>query len=69
LTSVLGYELETAIECLQSEGYRVKTLEVSSKKGVIGDQKRVIRQLNAEGEDGTIVLAFSVFRTECDREI
>ena len=63
MISVLGYELERAVELLESAGYSVTCTETRSRKGVDGSEKRVIRQRIA---DGQAELVWAVFKTECE---
>ena len=44
MISVLGYELGRAKELLEAEGYSVRCVETRSRKGLNGNEKRVIRQ-------------------------
>jgi hypothetical protein len=62
LTSVLGFELEHAVRLLENGGFTVSCVEYSSKKGVKGNEKRVIRQRVAE--KGNVELVYSIFKTD-----
>ena len=63
MTDVRGFELRKAEDILRSEGYKVVSCEVRSKKGVPdGDEKRVIRVRLVESEN-TVYLAYSIFKT------
>ncbi len=64
MTDVLGYELNTAMEILAREGYDVACAQVSSRKGVAGNQKRVVR-VRPAGES-IIELTYAVFKTDVD---
>lgn len=64
MTDVRGLSLEEALSILESEGYKVVLSEVRSKKGVPdGNDKKVIR-VRPAGSDGTVCLAYSVFKTK-----
>lgn len=69
MISVLGYALDTAVKALQGEGFSVQCMEVRSKKGVEGQESRVVRQLltgEADLEGKPIVaLTYAVFQTDC----
>ena len=43
MRNVEGLELSAAINALEADGIQVTTLEVSSRKGVDGDERRVVR--------------------------
>ncbi len=64
MTNVLGYELDNAVEILENEGYDLNLVMVSSKKGLNGNEKRVIRQKKVES--GAIELSYSVFKTDSE---
>jgi hypothetical protein len=55
-------ELENAVRLLESSGFVVNCIEYSSKKGVKGNEKRVIRQRVTE--KGQIELIYSIFKTD-----
>ena len=61
MRSVLGLDLETAQARLQTEGKPVRLVEVRSKKGPKGADRRVIKATETDEE---IVLFWSAFRTE-----
>ena len=67
MTDVRGYRLERAEDILRSEGFKIVSQQVSSKKGVAdGNDKRVIRVRMVESEN-TVYLAYSIFKTAVDR--
>lgn len=41
---MLGLDVESAVKMLKTEGYNVELVELSSRKGVDGNEVRVIRQ-------------------------
>ena len=61
MTNVLGLDLETAETLLRTEGKPVRLIEVRSKKGGKGSDRRVIKTTETEGET---VVYWSAFRTE-----
>ena len=61
MTSVLGLDVATAEKLLKAEGKPVRFVEVRSKKGGKGDDRRVIKTTETETE--TIVY-WSAFKTE-----
>ena len=61
MSSVLGLDLETAQARLSAEGKPLRLVEVRSKKGGKGDDRRVIKTTETETE--TIVY-WSAFKTE-----
>ncbi|MBR2644737.1 MAG: hypothetical protein IKD54_05550, partial [Clostridia bacterium] len=61
MRSVLGLDLDTAAALLQAEGKPVRLVEVRSKKGPKGADRRVIKTTETDAE---IVLYWSAFRTE-----
>ena len=61
MTNVLGLALETAEALLKAEGKSFRLVEVRSKKGGKGDDRRVIKTTETETE--TIVY-WSAFKTE-----
>ena len=63
MTNVLGLDLETAEAVLKAEGKPIRLVEVRSKKGGKGDDRRVIKTTETESE--TIVF-WSAFKTEVD---
>lgn len=70
MTDTVGLELSEALRRLEAEGIECVTVEVSSRKGVRGNEARVIRQRAIKSnETGSIVkaeLCFSVFKTDVD---
>lgn len=60
---MLGLDLETALKQLETEGKPVRLVEVRSKKGAKGDDRRVIKTVETDAE--TIVY-WSAFKTEID---
>lgn len=62
MKNVLGIELHHAEELLRAEGESVQTLEVRSRKGVNGNEARVVRQ--CVRDDGTVVLTYAIFKTD-----
>jgi len=63
LTAVLGYELERARALLEAEGYSVSCVETRSRKGIEGNEARVVRQREA---NGAVELTYSIFKTDCE---
>ena len=61
--TVLGYELGRAKELLEAEGYSVRCVETRSRKGLNGNEKRVIRQ-RADGD--AVELIWALFKTDCE---
>ena len=61
MRNVEGLELSAAIEALEADGICVSTIEVSSRKGVDGDERRVERAKQT-GENSA-ELTFAVFKT------
>lgn len=62
MISVLGREVEDAASRLKLLGKTVRMVPVKSRKGVLGNEKRVIRQ--REMDDHTVELVYAVFKTE-----
>ncbi len=62
LYSVLGMELGLARERLEAEGYKVKCCELRSRKGINGDNERVIRV--RECGENSVELCWSLFKTD-----
>lgn len=60
MTDVLGLPLDRATDLTSAQGKSVRLVEVRSKKGGKGDDRRVIR---CTEEDGTTVLYWSAFQT------
>lgn len=61
MSPVLGYELSRAENLLRAEGFHVISVEVRSRKGLCGNEARVVRQ-RLEGE--TVILTYAVFKTD-----
>lgn len=59
--AVLGMELSKAKAYLADRGYRVTEKEVRSKKGVPGNQARVIRVRETAAD--SVELCYAVFKT------
>ena len=64
MTNCLGFELEYAKKVLADEGFLVLLREVRSKKGVDGDECRVIRQTMTD--ESTVELCYSRIKTAPD---
>ncbi len=60
--SVLGMELQLACARLEDEGYRVQTQELRSRKGLAGNEARVIRVRMLA--DDCVELCWSLFKTD-----
>ena len=63
MTNVLGLDLETAEALLRANGKPVRLVEVRSKKGGKGFDRRVIKTTRTESET---VVFWSAFQTEID---
>ena len=63
MTNVLGLDLQTAETLLKAEGKPPRFVEVRSKKGAKGDDRRVIKTTETDTET---VVYWSAFRTEVD---
>ena len=63
MTNVLGLDLETAEALLKAEGKPFRLVEVRSKKGGKGDDRRVIKTTETDAET---VVYWSAFKTEVD---
>lgn len=61
---VLGMELERARAELTRAGREVTCAQTSSKKGVAGNEARVVRQREIPG--GKTELLYAIFKTDCD---
>lgn len=59
--NVLGLDLDTAEALLRASGKPVRLVEVRSKKGGRGDDRRVIKTTETETET---VVCWSAFKTE-----
>ena len=64
MTCVLGWELSRACAALEAEGVAVLCVAVSSRKGVKGNESRVIRQRQTGAAE--VELAYSVFKTDLE---
>lgn len=65
--SVLGLELSSAIDRLEQAANRVTAQEeVRSRKGLEGDEKRVVRQKFVQ--TGCVELTYALFRTRLIEE-
>lgn len=62
MTDVLGWELQRACAQLQQEGFTVCCVCVMSRKGMKGNEARIVRQ-RRKGET-EVELAYSVFKTD-----
>ena len=62
MISVLGYELSRAEEILRAEGFSVFSEEVRSRKGICGNEARVVRERLIG--DREILLTYAVFKTD-----
>lgn len=62
MISVLGYELSRAEEMLRAEGFSVRSEEVRSRKGLCGNEARVVRECLVGDRD--ILLTYAVFKTD-----
>ncbi len=63
MTDVLGLDLKTAVALLETDGKAVRLIEVRSKKGGKGDDRRVIKTTETETET---VVYWSAFKTRID---
>ncbi|OQB25325.1 MAG: hypothetical protein BWY11_00665 [Firmicutes bacterium ADurb.Bin182] len=66
MISVLGFELKKAVDMLEKCGFTVNCVEYSSRKGVKGNEKRVIRQSFINEDQSRIELVYSLFKTDVD---
>ena len=62
MISVLGYELSRAEEMLRAEGFSVKNEEVRSRKGLCGNEARVVRQRQIGERE--VLLTYAIFKTD-----
>ena len=60
---VLGLELHKAVELLENSGHTVVCTEVRSRKGLAGNEARVVRQ---SLKDGCVSLTYAIFKTDCE---
>ena len=58
---MLGLDLDTALKLLSTEGKPVRLVEVRSKKGAKGNDRRVIKTVDTESE---AIVYWSAFKTE-----
>lgn len=63
MISVLGYELQRGKQLLEEMGYTVCCTEIRSRKGVEGNEGRIVRQLE---KDGCVELVYAIFKTDCE---
>ncbi|MCE5235932.1 MAG: hypothetical protein ABFC62_07375 [Clostridiaceae bacterium] len=63
MISVLGLPLAEAEHMLREAGYAVISVETRSRKGVDGNEARVVRQKSLKS--GEIELVYAVFKTDC----
>jgi hypothetical protein len=64
VTNVLGLDLETAEALLREDGKPVRLVEVRSKKGGKGADRRVIKTSATESET---VVYWSAFKTDIEK--
>ena len=67
MSGVLGFELSHAIAIMELAGFEVLTREVKSRKGVQGNERRVVREQKLPcSSDGKpqICLTYAVFCTQ-----
>ncbi|HWS29133.1 MAG TPA: hypothetical protein VN512_03355 [Clostridia bacterium] len=62
MSSVLGLPVAEAVRLLEVEGCAVRLKETRSRKGVNGNEARVVRERVLE--NGEIELMYSVFKTD-----
>ena len=62
MTDVLGWELTAARTALEAEGFAVRVISVSSRKGLAGNESRIIRQRQTAAAE--VELTCSVFKTD-----
>ena len=60
---MLGLDLETAEKLMTAEGKPIRFIEVRSKKGGKGDDRRVIKTIETETES---IVYWCAFKTEVD---
>ncbi len=63
MTSVLGFDVDTAKKLLEAAGKPVRLIEVRSKKGGRGVDRRVIKTVETDTET---VVYWSAFKTEIE---
>lgn len=61
--NVLGLPLDIAVERLLPLGKRIETVEISSRKGSAGNDKRVVK---AEELDSVIRITWARFQTDAE---
>lgn len=67
MIEVLGFELSHAVKTLERAGYDVTTVEVRSRKGLTGNERRVVRQQTLPSKadrQPCICLTYAVFCTQ-----
>ncbi len=64
IRKILGFELDAARKILLDAGYIVEEKELSSKKGMPGNEKRVIRVRFFEEETEKLKTALEIEETE-----
>ena len=62
MISVLGLELSEAERLLKERGYEVELIETRSRKGLEGNEARVVRERVKEGVK--VELLYAVFKTD-----
>ena len=60
---VLGYPLASGRKKLEEQGYTVRCVETRSRKGVQGDDMRVIRQKLLDADSKTVEIVYAIFHT------
>ena len=68
MRNLLGLPLEAAEELLTRDGFVVEAVETRSKKGVDGQELRVVRALEVPADVPTVQLTYSRFKTYADDE-
>lgn len=63
--SALGYELSAAAAYWRQRGYAVSVKEIRSRKGLSGNERRVIREQFAR-EGKSVCLSYAEFQTEIE---
>ena len=62
MRDVLGFELSSAARLLEAEGMSVSLVETRSRKGVDGNEKRVVRA--RQTGDSAVELTWALFKTD-----
>lgn len=62
----MGFELSAAVLQLEREGYLVIAQEVRSKKGMSGNERRVVREKQID--EKTVCLTYALFQTQIPQE-